>query len=87
MVPPKLAIKTDHQMSGADGAGGGGRSTLCGAVMPGAVVLTLTETAVAELSLVVTVPGDTLQAASLGAPAQVRLTEALNPGVAAKLKL
>jgi hypothetical protein len=57
------------------GAGGSGRER--GALVEGAVVLTVTVTFVAELP---TVTGfGTVQVASEGAPVQVRLTLWLNP--------
>jgi diaminopimelate epimerase len=86
-VPAKIAIKTARHTSGVDEEGGGGGSRSCGTVILRAVVVTLTETLVAELSFVVTVPGETLQTASGGAPAHVRFTVVLKPGVAAKLKV
>jgi hypothetical protein len=58
------------------GAGGSGRER--GAVTEGAVVVTLTVTFVAELPGV-SVLGETVQVASEGAPAQVKLRLWLNP--------
>lgn len=75
------------QPTGILNGGSDGGSRRRGTAIPGAVVATLTATLLAELPLIVTLPGESAQVASEGAPAQVSEMVPLNPPTDATLKL